>query len=82
VVSANTFEIQSSELAKERTESSEVKSFADKMIADHTKSGQDYKSAVQAANVSPPPLKSRTRSRRRRSQNFATHKEVRRIRHI
>jgi putative membrane protein len=55
VASANTFEIQSSELAKERAESSEVKSFADKMIADHTKSGQDFESAVQAANISRPP---------------------------
>src|SRR3954469_21836837 len=55
VASANTFEIQSSELAKDRAQSSEVKSFADQMIADHTKAGEDFKAAVQAANVSPPP---------------------------
>src|SRR5690242_16549618 len=55
VASANTFEIQSSELAKDRSQSSEVKSFADQMIADHTKAGEDFKAAVQAANVSPPP---------------------------
>jgi predicted outer membrane protein len=49
VAGANTFEIQSSELAKERAQSSDVKSFADQMIADHTKAGEDFKSAVQAA---------------------------------
>jgi putative membrane protein len=55
VAAANTFEIQSSELAKERAQSTDVKSFADKMIADHTKAGQEFKAAVKAANVSPPP---------------------------
>ena len=55
VASANAFEIQSSELAKDRAQSSEVKSFADQMIVDHTKAGEDFKAAIQAANVSPPP---------------------------
>src|SRR4051794_25658007 len=55
VAAANTFEIQSSELARDRAQSSEVKSFADEMIKDHTKAGEDFKSAVQEANVSPPP---------------------------
>ena len=55
VASANTFEVQSSELAKDRAQSSEVKSFADQMIVDHTKAGEDFKAAIQAANVSPPP---------------------------
>src|SRR5262245_9244317 len=53
--SANTFQIQSSELAKDRAQSSEVKSYAERMIADHTKIGQDFAAAVQAANISPPP---------------------------
>jgi len=55
VASANTFEIQSSELANERAQSGEVKSFADQMIQDHRKAGEDFKAAVQAANISPPP---------------------------
>jgi putative membrane protein len=55
VASANTFAIQSSELAQERAQSSEVKSFAKRMIEDHTKAREDFKSALQAANISPPP---------------------------
>ena len=55
VAAANTFEIQSSQLAKDRTKSGELRSFAQQMISDHTKAGEDFKSAVGAANVSPPP---------------------------
>jgi len=55
VAAANTFEIQSSQLAKDRTQSGELRSFAQQMISDHTKAGEEFKSAVQAANVSPPP---------------------------
>jgi putative membrane protein len=55
VAAANTFEIQSSELAQQRAQSAEVKSFAQKMISDHTKAGKDFKAAVQEANISPPP---------------------------
>jgi putative membrane protein len=55
VASANTFEMQSSELAKDRAQSGDVKSFAEQMIKDHTKAGNDFKSAVEEANISPPP---------------------------
>lgn len=55
VASANTFEIQSSELARDHSQSSEVKSFAEQMIKDHTKAGNDFKSAVAEAHISPPP---------------------------
>jgi putative membrane protein len=55
VAAANTFEIQSSQLAKDRTQSGELRSFAQQMISDHTKAGEDFKSAVSAAKVSPPP---------------------------
>jgi putative membrane protein len=55
VAAANTFEIQSSQLAKDRTQSGELRSFAQQMISDHTKAGEDFKSAVGTANVSPPP---------------------------
>ena len=54
VAAANTFEIQSSELAADRAERSDVRSFAKQMIDDHTKAGQEFKAAVQAANVPPP----------------------------
>jgi putative membrane protein len=53
--SANAFEIQSSELAQERAHSAEVKSFAKQMVEDHTRIGNDFKEAVQAANISPSP---------------------------
>src|SRR5262249_22208616 len=55
VASANTFEIQSSELARDRSQSGAVKSFADQMIKDHTKAGKDLKAAVANAQTSPPP---------------------------
>ena len=55
VAAANTFEIQSSELAQQRAQSADVKSFAQQMISDHTKAGKEFKSAVQEANISPPP---------------------------
>ena len=55
VASANTFEIQSSELAKDRAQSGDVKSFAEQMIKDYTRAGNDFKSAVAAANILPPP---------------------------
>jgi putative membrane protein len=55
VAAANAFEIQSSQLAADRAERAEVKSFAKQMIDDHTKAGEDFKSAVQAANMTAPP---------------------------
>ena len=54
VAAANTFEIQSSELANDRAERADVKGFAKQMIDDHTKAGNDLKAAVQAANMPPP----------------------------
>jgi putative membrane protein len=53
--SANTFEIQSSQLAQERGQSDEVKAFAKQMVEDHTKIGQDFRDTVQAAGISPAP---------------------------
>lgn len=55
VASANAFAIQSSELAQDRAQSSELRSFAKRMITDHTKVGEDFKSLLQSANVSPLP---------------------------
>jgi len=48
---ANMFEIKSSELARDHAESDQVKTFAQKMIDDHTKAGDDMKAAVESANA-------------------------------
>jgi len=48
---ANMFEIQSSQLAKDHAQGDDVKTFAQKMIDDHTKAGDDMKAAVQSANA-------------------------------
>jgi putative membrane protein len=52
---ANTFEIQSSKLATGRSHSAEIKSFARQMMADHGKTGREFKSAVKTAGISVPP---------------------------
>ena len=51
---SNMFEIQSSQLALTKAQSPDVKSFAQKMIDDHTKAGQDMETAAKAQNVTPP----------------------------
>jgi putative membrane protein len=56
VAGSNAFEIRSSQLAKEQGQSEEVKSFADQMIAHHTKLGDEFKAALKEANFSPPPV--------------------------
>jgi putative membrane protein len=47
VASANEFEIQSSQLIKKANAPSEVKAFAEQMISDHTKAGEEFKAALQ-----------------------------------
>jgi len=54
VTSANTLEIQSSELAMDQAHSSNVKSLAEQMIKGYTKAGKDLKSAVAKAQISTP----------------------------
>ncbi|TPJ17801.1 DUF4142 domain-containing protein [Mesorhizobium sp. B2-7-3] len=46
VPSANEFEIQSSQLAEQKSASADVKAFAGQMIKDHTKAGEDFKQAL------------------------------------
>lgn len=46
VPSANEFEIQSSKLAEQQATDADVKAFAKQMIADHTKAGEDFKTAL------------------------------------
>lgn len=52
--SSNMFEIQSSELAVQMSQSDEVRTFAEKMIADHQAAGEKMLVAATAEGVSPP----------------------------
>jgi len=54
VASATTFEIQSSQLAQKNGKTTEVKAFADQMIADHTKAAGEFKAALQEAGITAP----------------------------
>jgi putative membrane protein len=52
--SSNMFEIESSRLALERSQASEIQSFAQQMIDDHTAAGEKMKQAAQEAGVEVP----------------------------
>jgi putative membrane protein len=52
VASSNMFEIESSKLAEQKSQSEDIKAFAEQMIADHTKAGEDLKATGQT-----PPMK-------------------------
>lgn len=54
VTVANKFEIDTSELALKYAKSEEVKSFAQQMITDHKKAGEDFKAALKEANIEAP----------------------------
>jgi putative membrane protein len=51
---ANTFEIDTSKLALEYGKGEDVKKFAQSMIDDHTKVGEDFKATLKSANITPP----------------------------
>ena len=53
VVTANTIDINAGNLAKEKAQNREVRSFADKMVADHTGSNQQASELAQRLNVTP-----------------------------
>ena len=53
--SSNMFEIESSRVALEKASSEEVKSFAQHMIDDHGKAGEDMKAAAQDDGITPAP---------------------------
>jgi putative membrane protein len=54
VAVANQFEIDTSQLALKYAKGSEVKTFAQQMIDDHTKAGQEFKAALAQAQITPP----------------------------
>lgn len=51
---ANKFEIDTSELALKYAKGADVKSFAQQMIDDHKKIGEEFKATLQAANIKVP----------------------------
>jgi putative membrane protein len=53
--SSDQYEIQSSQLALERSQSNEVREFAQMMIADHNRTTQEVTAAAQRDGLSPPP---------------------------
>jgi putative membrane protein len=52
--SSNMLEIQSSEIALQRASSSDVKAFANQMIQDHTKAGQEMTAVLEQQGMTPP----------------------------
>jgi len=52
--SANTFEIQSAQLALQASQNPGVRNFANTLIADHTMMGQQMAAAAAAAHLPPP----------------------------
>lgn len=48
---SNQFEIESSKLASQKASDPEVKAFAEQMINDHTKAGEDLKAALSNSKV-------------------------------
>jgi putative membrane protein len=54
VAVANKFEIDTSQLALKYGKGAEVKQFAQQMIDDHTKAGEEFKKAVADQNIDPP----------------------------
>lgn len=52
--SGNTLEVETSRLALQKSQNSDVKGFAQMMIDDHTKVGEDMKAALKEAGLPPP----------------------------
>jgi putative membrane protein len=48
------FEVDSSQMALQKAQSAEVKQFAQRMIADHTKAGNELKQTLQTNGIAPP----------------------------
>jgi len=54
VANANEFEIQSSQLALDKSKNDEIRRFAQRMIEDHTKLSDELKATLQQANLPQP----------------------------
>ena len=67
---ANTFEIQSSQIALQKTTNEQVKDFAHLMIKDHTRIGDEFKSIAEKQNLQlPKGLDSKSQSSLKRLQS-------------
>lgn len=53
VSSSNAFEIESSRLAEQKAKDSDVKKFAQQMVADHTMAGEELKHSAKLGNEAP-----------------------------
>jgi putative membrane protein len=51
---ANQFELDTSKLALKYGKANDVTKFAQDMIADHTKIGDEFKATLKSANIAPP----------------------------
>ena len=54
VTVSNKYEIDTSELALKYGKSDDVKTFANQMISDHKKAGEEFKAALNKGNLEPP----------------------------
>ena len=54
VADSNQFEIKSSQIALDKSKNDEIRRFAQRMIDDHTKIGDEFKAALQQANLPQP----------------------------
>jgi putative membrane protein len=54
VANSNRFEIQSSQIALDKSKNDEIRRFAQRMIGDHTKIAGEFKATLQKANLPQP----------------------------
>jgi putative membrane protein len=54
VTVSNKYEIDTSELALKYAKSADVKGFAQQMVSDHQKAGEDFKVSLKEAGIEPP----------------------------
>ena len=65
---SNLFEIQSNQLALQKSQNEQVKKFAQMMVDDHTKAGEQLKSTLSTAKIDPAPYRQRWMPSIRRSR--------------
>ena len=73
VAVANKFEIDTSQLALQYGKAPDVKTFAQQMIDDHTKAGEDFKASLAEAKIDPAQGRSRHRSHGKICQASCVH---------
>lgn len=71
---ANTFEIQTSELALQRSQNPQIRALAQQMVTDHTKAGQDLQAALTAAKSNLVPATALDEARQKKYEELANAK--------